>query len=107
MRMSYNLGFRGARASVFMLVTNLFNVRNIRGSSNLIDVQWYHTYKGIIEDYDNGDGDLSRDDYMLLMDLDHDGKEDPNKINPERGAFGSPSVYSPARRVQVGMSFSF
>lgn len=105
MRMSYNLGFRGASASVFMLVTNLFNIRNIRGSSNLIDVQWYHTYKGIMEQYENGD--LTRNEYMQLMDLDHDGKEDPNKLNPERGAFGSPSVYSPARRVQIGMSFSF
>ncbi|MQY72090.1 MAG: TonB-dependent receptor, partial [Dehalococcoidia bacterium] len=100
LRMSYGFSIGKMRASMFFLVNNLFNKRDVR---RLPDVQWYHTYKTLAEDYESGK--ITYNEYMTQVDLNHDGKIDQNKNYPERGAYLNPVVYSDIRRVQIGLSF--
>lgn len=102
LRLSYAFKWHKTSTSIFMIVNNLINRRNVRLAS---DIQWYHTYKALAEQYEAGE--LDRNTYMTQVDLDHDGKIDPNKDAPERGAYLSPAVYNDVRRVQVGLSFKF
>ena len=44
---------------------------------------------------------------MSLVDLDHDGEMDANKLNPERGIDMNPSVYQEKRRFRIGISIGF
>ena len=41
---------------------------------------------------------------MSNVDLDHDGKVDDNKLNPERGPYMHPAVYQEERRFRIGIT---
>ncbi|MCF7797893.1 MAG: TonB-dependent receptor [Lentisphaeria bacterium] len=102
LRMSYTQKVGPADATLFMLVTNLFNRTNILGVS---DIEWYDAYKTINERYENGE--LTEAEYLDQVDSDNDGKADYNKTHPEMGSDLDPSVYGDKRRFQIGISLAF
>lgn len=115
-------------ASVFVWVENLFDNVNMNGIN---DVEWYHLYTSIQKKYDDGDaryfgaeyGDLGnngidddgdgyvdesiKDEYMMIMDTNGDGKVDWNKKYPAGGRLGVPGWYNEGRVVRVGVSIEF
>jgi len=115
-------------ASAFIWVNNLFDNMNMNGIS---DVEWYHLYSQIQEKYDAGDaryfgaetGTLGsnnidddgdgyideslKDEYMLIMDTNGDGKVDWNKKYPAGGSLGNPAWYNEGRVVRFGVSIEF
>ncbi len=102
LRLSYRYNLGKTNAQVFMLVTNLFNKKNI---NNVADTEWYHTYRTLKEAYDAGD--LTYDEYLAQTDSDNDGEVDYNKSHPEMGSDLNPIVYGDVRRYQIGISFGF
>lgn len=108
--------FRGLGTTLFIEVHNLFDRLNI---VSVADVNWYHTYKTITEEYEKGE--LSQDDYYELMDQmdpfdrngdgisgsQPDGVIDYNKAHPEMGKELNPAVYGPRRRIYCGLKFSW
>ncbi len=113
LRMTYTFKVGQVNSSAYILVTNLFDRRNLlraghslpSRTSRLSDVQWYHTYKTLADKYEAGEIDLNT--YMTQVDLNHDGKVDQNKLYPERGAYLNPAVYADVRRIKMGLYFSF
>ena len=111
-RLSYSRKIAGTNLGTYLYVTNLFDMKRFRG---VADREWYHQFKGLVDTYDeNGDGKVTLADgqdkyfeYMGNVDLDHDGKIDKNKLNPEQGAHLNPTVYQDQRRMQVGFTVSF
>lgn len=123
----FQIGSR-VKASVFLWVNNLFDNMNMNGMN---DEAWFHLYKQIQEKYDEKDGrffgaetgNLSsnsidddgdgyidesiRDEYMMLMDTNGDGKVDWNKKNSAGGIYGIPGWYNEGRVVRLGVSFEF
>lgn len=115
-------------ATAFIWVDNLFDNMNINYVS---DVEWYHLYTQIQKKYDkkdaryfgaesgslgtdgidnDGDGFIDesiKDEYMVLMDTDGDGKIDWNKKYPAGGPLGIPYCYREGRTVRLGVSIEF
>ncbi len=116
-------------ASVFLWINNLFNKTD---NIDLVDdVEWYHLYTNIQKKYEEGDaryfgaeyGNLGndgidndgdgyvdesiKDEYMMLMDTNGDGKVDWNKKHPASGSLGVPYRYNEGRTVRIGISFEF
>lgn len=104
LRMSYTQKIGPSDATIFMLVTNLFNRTNIMGVANN-DYEWYDTYRTINDQYKNGN--LTEAEYLAQVDSDNNGIADYNKTHPEMGAELDPSVYGDKRRFQIGVSLSF
>ena len=112
MRVSYKFKLGKFNGDFFMYITNLFNLQRFRGVN---DVNWYHLQQQYLSQFDsNGDGEVNADDgqenffgYMSLVDLDHDGETDANKLNSERGMDMNPSVYQEERRFRIGISIGF
>ena len=112
MRMSYSFNVSNIKGSVFLYVTNLFNLQRFRVVN---DTNWYFQYSKLINQYDsNDDGKVTSADgqenffaYMSNVDLDHDGFVDKNKLNPERGAYLHPAIYQDVRRFRLGVTVSF
>ncbi len=112
MRMSYKIKLGKYYGSIFMYVTNLLNLRRF---NDVDDLNWYHQYQQLVEQFDNnGDGEITMDDgqdnyfgYMSNVDLDHDGKVDANKKYPERGPYLHPAIYQDKRRFQIGITIGF
>lgn len=102
LRFSYRYDVAKTNAQVFLLITNLFDKRNI---NTVADTEWYHTYRMLAEAYDAGD--LTFDEYLAQTDSDNDGKVDYNKSHPEMGSDLNPVVYGDTRRYQIGISFGF
>ncbi len=120
-------------ASAFIWINNLFDHQNINkvNMDAFGDVQWYHLYTQIQEKYDDGDaryfgaesGDFGKDnidndgdgfvdesikdEYMVLMDTDGDGKIDWDKKNPAGGSLGIPYCYTEGRTIRLGVSIEF
>ena len=90
------------RPSVFLVVNNVFNRKNIRG---LVDTQWYYNYNRTQEQYE--DGEISKEEYLSVMDADGDGKADANKVNPAGGELMNPAVYSAPRNYRLGIDIRF
>jgi outer membrane receptor protein involved in Fe transport len=112
MRLSYKLKLGKFNGNLFMYITNLFNLQRFR---QVNDVNWYHLQQQYISQFDsNGDGEVTAGDgqenffgYMSLVDLDHDGKVDANKQNPERGMYMHPAVHQEKRRFKIGITIGF
>ncbi|MAE42141.1 hypothetical protein CMO93_00085 [Candidatus Woesearchaeota archaeon] len=112
MRISYQIKYGNMKGSIFLYITNLFNLQRFR---NVDDTDWYHQYTKLKNLYDsNNDGKVTTADgqenffaYMSNVDLDHDGFVDENKLNPERGAYLHPGWYQDVRRFRIGISLSF
>lgn len=112
MRMSYKFSVSNINGSIFLYITNLFNLQRYRYVN---DTNWYHQYIKLVEQYDtNDDGKVTSADgqenffaYMSNVDLDQDGYTDKNKLYPERGAYLQPGVYQDLRRFRIGVSISF
>ncbi|MBC8479047.1 MAG: TonB-dependent receptor, partial [FCB group bacterium] len=101
-KFNYFMKFGRVRATFYMIVTNLFDRKNIRG---VADEEWYHTFRTINERYE--DGKITYFEYMNQVDLNKDGKVDKNKKYPEMGSDLDPSVYSDGRRFRIGVTFEF
>ena len=110
MRVSYKFKLGKFNGDLFMYITNLFNLQRFRHVNN---VNWYHLQQQYLSQFDsNGDGEVTTEDenffgYMALVDLDHDGETDANKLNSERGMDMNPSVYQEKRRFRIGISIGF
>ena len=109
MRVSYKFKLGKYDANLFMYITNLFDLQRFR---QVNDINWYHQYQQLVSRFDsNGDGKVTNSDgqenffeYMSNVDLDHDGKVDDNKLNPERGPYMHPAVYQEERRFRIGIT---
>jgi len=109
----------------FLWVNNVLNNKNVTG---IADVQWWENYTQIQKHYDahdskffgseddnngiddDGDGFIDetiRDEYMMLMDTDGDGKVDDNKKYPAGGQYSYPGYYSEPRTWRLGVAFEF
>ncbi|MBN1155964.1 TonB-dependent receptor [candidate division KSB1 bacterium] len=99
----------------FVWVDNLFDMKNF---TDIADASWYYTFTNIQNSYD--DGDLSKAEYMTLMDVqdpydfdndglldEPDGEIDYNKKNPEVGSRSDPTVYDWGRTMRFGLRFEF
>lgn len=112
MRLSYNLKLGKYKGNLFIYVTNLFNLQRFR---QVNDLNWYYQYKQLVSQFDtNGDGEVTTGDgqenffgYMSNVDLDHDGKIDDNKLNPERGPYMHPAIYQEKRHFRIGITIGF
>ncbi len=112
MRLSYKIKLGKYNGNLFMYITNLFNLQRFR---QVNDLNWYHQYRQLVTQFDsNGDGEVTASDgqenffgYMSNVDLDHDGKIDANKLNPERGPYMHPAIYQEKRRFQIGFTIGF
>jgi len=103
LRLTHELDTGGRiQPSVFLVVNNLFNRKNIRG---LADTQWYHTYSRTQEQYE--DGEISKEEYLSVMDQNGDGNADANKVNPAGGELMTPTVYSAPRHYRLGIDVRF
>lgn len=116
-------------ASVFLWINNLFDKTD--NINYVEDVEWYHLYTNIQKKYedkdsryfgaesgslgsngidDDGDGYIDesiKDEYMMLMDTNGDGKIDWNKKYPAGGSLGIPYWYDEGRVVRIGVSIEF
>ena len=112
MRLSYKIKLGKFSGNLFMYITNLFDLQRFR---QVNDLNWYHQYQQLMSQFDsNGDGEVTSGDgeenffgYMSNVDLDHDGKIDANKLNPERGPYMHPAVYQEKRRFRIGITIGF
>lgn len=116
-------------ASIFLWINNVFDKTD---NIDLVeDVEWYHLYTNIQKKYknkdaryfgaesgslgnngidDDGDGYIDesiKDEYMMLMDTNGDGKIDWNKKYPAGGSLGIPYRYDEGRVVRIGVSLEF
>ncbi len=101
-KMNYFMNFGPVRATIYMIVSNLFDRKNLRRVS---DTEWYYTFKTINDQYNNGE--ITYFEYMNQVDLNHDGKVDRNKKYPEMGSDLDPSVYADGRRFKIGVTLEF
>ena len=121
----FNIGNKETVMSMFIWVDNLFNNKNIAG---IYDEEWYDLYSNYQKEYESGnttffgaendnngidddeDGyidDTLKDEYMMIMDTDGDGKVDENKLYPAGGLFAIPGYYNEGFRFKIGISFKF
>lgn len=115
----FHLGGR-TYLTFFVWVNNLLDRINVlKNAFDLYgDVNWYDNYAKVQKRYD--DGEMSREDYMSLMDVqdpldrdgdgnyeEGDGEVDLNKKYPEMTSKLDPRVHGARRTIRLGVSLQF